>query len=193
MLIDHYLPSYDVTEICSIEVAAGWDAAYAAIKAADLRDPLVDTLFAIRELPLRLRRRWRGEPPPVDQPVTFDSMVHAGPGFVVLHEVPGIELVVGAIGRFWRKDYGGREFAPAEFAGFAEPGYAKVALSLSVLPSRRGYTTLRYEARTGTTDEAARRTFRRYWRVIRPGVALVMRRALKRIKLEAERRVPVAA
>jgi hypothetical protein len=29
--------------------------------------------------------------------------------------------------------------------------------------------------------------------VIRPGVSLVMRRALRRIKLEAERRVPIAA
>jgi hypothetical protein len=47
---------------------------------------------------------------------------------------------------------------------------------------------LRYEARTATTDEAARRHFRRYWRVIRPGVALVMRRALGLIREEAEMR-----
>jgi hypothetical protein len=34
---------------------------------------------------------------------------------------------------------------------------------------------------------AARRKSRRYWRIIAPGVALVMRRALRRIKVAAER------
>ena len=73
-----------------------------------------------------------------------------------------------------------------EFIPFSLPGYAKLAISLSVRPAGTG-SILRYEARTDTTDESARRTFRRYWRVIGAGVGIVMRRAARRIKHEAER------
>jgi hypothetical protein len=79
------------------------------------------------------------------------------------------------------------------FMHFAEPGYARLAISLAVFPSAADLTVLRYEARTATTDAAAKKAFRRYWRVIRPGVALVMRRALHRIRTEAERHTAVFA
>jgi hypothetical protein len=193
MLIDRHLPRYDVTEVCSIEVDASWPRAYAAIREADLRDPVVDALFALRDLPLRILRAWHGEDPPAERPITFGSMVSPDPGWMILDEIPGIELVVGSVGQFWRRDYGWRKVEAPEFREFAEPGYAKLVVSLAVLPAGPGRTTIRYEARTATTDEAARRKFIRYWRLIHPGVALVMRRALKRIKSEAEALAPVAA
>jgi hypothetical protein len=65
MLIDRYLPTFDVSHVCETSVDASPDQTYAAIRGADLRDPLIDALFAIRELPLRIARRWRGEPAPV--------------------------------------------------------------------------------------------------------------------------------
>lgn len=37
-------------------------------------------------------------------------------------------------------------------------------------------------------DDTARVPFRRYWRIIHPGVTIVTRRALQRIRVEAERR-----
>jgi hypothetical protein len=89
------------------------------------------------------------------------------------------------VGRFWRKDYGGRPVLAEDFIPFRDPGYAKLAISLAVRPAGDG-SILRYEARTATTDEAARRTFRRYWRLIVLGVALVMRRVVDRIKTAAE-------
>ena len=52
---------------------------------------------------------------------------------------------------------------------------------------------LRYEARTATTDETARRTFRRYWRIIGAGVGIVMRRVVRRIKTVAEEKERHAA
>ena len=55
-------------------------------------------------------------------------------------------------------------------------------------PPTYGATQLRYQARAATTDRTAQASFRRYWRLIRPGVAIVMHRALRRIKAEAERR-----
>ncbi len=162
---------------------------YAAIRETNLSDRLIDALFAIRELPTRLARRWRGElPPPAPATVTFNDLATPAMGFMLLAEEPGVEFVVGSVGRFWRRDYGWHPIPPDRFVGFAEPGYAKLAVSFLVQPAAGGHSLLRYEARTATTDEVARARFRRYWRVIQPGVALVMRRALTRIRAEAERR-----
>jgi hypothetical protein len=188
MLIDRFLNVYDAACIAQITVDAPRDVVWAAIRETDLRDPVVDTLFTIRELPDRLIRRLRGEaPPPVAPRVTFADMETAGPGWVPLGEDSGREFVVGSVGRFWRRDYGGRSVNADEFVAFHEPGYAKLAISLSV--RALGYRTLiHYEARTATTDLVARRKFLRYWKLVGPGAGLVMRRALRRIKAEAESR-----
>jgi hypothetical protein len=193
MLIDLFLPQYDATQVVEVDVDAPEDETYEAIRNTDLRDPLVNALFAVRELPLRIARRWRGETRTAPRgPVTFGTMIDDGPGFVLLGEHPGCELVVGSVGKFWRGDYGGRKITGEEFVPFDEPGYAKLAISFSTYPAPDGRTTLRYEARTEATDDTARRTFGRYWTLIRPGVAIVMRRALHHIKQEAERRAHVA-
>jgi len=56
---------------------------------------------------------------------------------------------------------------PTAFRDLAEPGYAKTIYSLSVRPSVRSLgddrTLLSGLMRTATTDEHARRWFRRYW------------------------------
>lgn len=193
MLIDRYLPTFDVSHICEESVAAPPEAAFTAIRETDLRDPIVDFLFALRELPLRLARRLRGEAAPAAAPqVTLGDVKQLGPGFVLLAEEPGAELVVGAVGQFWRRDYGGKLVSADEFIGFQEPGYAKLGMSLSVRPAGAG-SIMTYEARTATTDDGARRKFRIYWRLIAPGVALIMRRALRRMKARAERHALAAA
>ena len=187
MLIDRYLPRSDVSLEFEIVVDAPADEVYRAIRGADLRDPIISALFALRELPQRLARRLHGEPPPPAPPrLTFGTMLERQTGWTLLAEQPGSELVVGSVGRLWERDYGGRALTAEQFAEFAEPGYAKVALGFSVRPGPTGEAILRYEARTLTTDDTARRKFRRYWRLIRPGVSLVMRAALHRIKLTAE-------
>src|SRR5581483_965181 len=81
--------------------------------------------------------------------------------------------------------YGPQRVTPAEFRDFSEPGHAKLAISFAVRPSKTG-TVLRYEARTATTNFEAWQAFHHYWRLIHWGVALVMRRALQRIKVHAE-------
>lgn len=187
MLIDKYLPRFDVAEVHELEVDAPPDATYTAMWHADLRDPLVAALFAIRDLPNRIARRARGEaPPPAPSSLTFADLATPEMGWMLLAQDPGAEFVLGSVGRFWKRDYGWREVAPEEFFAFGEPGYAKIALSLSVRAVALGRSVLRYEARTGTTDQDARMRFRRYWRVIRPGVAIVMRRALDRIAAASE-------
>lgn len=188
MLIDDYLPRYDVTEVQQVRVHAPPEVTYPAIHETDLRDPMIDALFAIRELPTRLVRRLRGEAPPPPPPAfTFDDLATSEMGWILLAEEPGVEFVMASVGRFWRRDYGWHPVAPDRFVGFDEPGYAKLAVSFYVEQTDGG-SLLRYEARTATTDDIARKRFRRYWRVIHPGVAIVMRRALTRIRAEAERR-----
>ena len=189
MLIDRFLPSFDETYIYEASIKASPAETYAVMKETNLRDPLTDLLFELRELPRTIARRWRGEPRRHRAArITFAEVTKQGPSWVVLSEEPGVELVFGAVGRFWQRDYGTRRVSAAEFVAFQEPGYAKLAISLSVRPTTDG-AILRYEARTATTDEAARRTFRRYWRLIGAGVGLIMRRVVRRIKHEAEQTV----
>lgn len=188
MLIDRYLPTFDETYIYEASVKASPDDTYAAIRETNLKDPVIDFLFDLRELPHTIARRLRGEPVPARPPrVTFGQIMQQGPEWVILAEEAGVELVIGSIGRFWRKDYGSHKVAQPDFVPFREPGYAKLAISLSVRATDEG-TILRYEARTATTDETARRTFRRYWRIIGSGVGIVMRRVVRRIKVAAEQK-----
>ncbi len=189
LLIDRQLPQFDATLVCEIDVDAPPQVTYDAIGETNLLDPVVRGLFSVRELPNRLIGWISGEPvPSTPRSVTFKDLVQPGLGMQVVAEDPGSEIVVGSIGRFWEKDYGWRPIEAHEFAGFQEPGYAKLAIGFRVEPYGEDRSLLRYEARTATTDEAAQRTFARYWTVIRPGVALVMRRALRLIRAEAEGR-----
>ena len=188
MLIDRYLPTFDETYIYEASVKASPDETYAAIRETNLKDPVIDFLFDLRELPRNIARRLRGDPVPArPSRVTFGQIMQQGPEWVVLAEEAGVELVIGSIGRFWRKDYGSHKVLEPDFLPFCEPGYAKLAISLSVRAAGEG-TILRYEARTATTDDTARRTFRRYWRIIGAGVGIVMRRVLRRIKAAAEQK-----
>lgn len=194
MLIDRFLPTFDATAVHEVSVHASPDAAYSAIRGANISDPVIDFLFFIRELPLRVVRTLRrGSRPPNPHRVTFGNMATGERGgWTVLAEEVGRELVIGSVGRFWRNDYGGRTVNAETFIPFHEPGYAKLALGFAVRRAGSG-SIVRYEARTATTDESARRKFAIYWLLIAPGVRLVMRRALKRIKEEAERHAAVFA
>jgi len=85
-------------------------------------------------------------------------------GWVLLGVREQDEIALGLIGKFWRPVI---EFAnvssAAEFGAFAEAGFAKTiyALSVRALDPRR--TLLSGVMRTTTTDDHARRWFRRYW------------------------------
>ena len=188
MLIDRFLRTFDVTEVHEIHVEAPPEATYKAIRHTDLRDPIIEVLFALRELPRRIRGGGRGVPSARPHSLTFDDLTTTlGYTWVLLGEEPDVEFVIGSVGKFWQRDYGVTPVAANDFVAFDEPGYAKLALSFSVRPAVPGGSVLRYEARTATTDAVARARFGRYWRIIRWGVAIVMVRALHRIKAEAER------
>lgn len=183
-LIDRFIPDPDFQETRELHVEAVPKEVLAAIKGTDLRDPVINTLFAVRDLPNRLARKLGGGTTEMDN-VSFTNIPDVGPGWTRLGEEDH-ELVLGAIGKFWRRDYGARDVAPEDFTSFDEPGYLKLAVSSRA--EARGYdqSLLRYEARVEATDDEARRQFVRYWKVIAPGNDVIVRRALQRIKAEAE-------
>jgi hypothetical protein len=109
-------------------------------------------------------------------------------GWVVLAEVPGRELVVGAVTQPWRADVEFRSIPPDQFAAFQEPGYVKIAWTLRVDPLEEGRSLFRTETRATTTDAASRAAFRRYWSLFSPGIVLIRRASLGMLKSEAERR-----
>ena len=117
--------------------------------------------------------------------LTLDDAVRAG--FVVLAEEPGREIVLGVAGRFWTISGTRMTIGREDFARHAERGTAKAAMSFRVDPARLGRSRVVTETRVLCADATARRHFRRYWRVVRPGSALIRRLALLQIKRNAER------
>jgi len=96
---------------------------YEAIFDTNLLDPLVRGLFVVRELPARLLGRLRGRSSPTTpRSITMRDLATPEAGMVVLAEEPGIEFVVGSVGRFWEPDYGHIDVSPEEFTSFAERG-----------------------------------------------------------------------
>jgi hypothetical protein len=95
------------------------------------------------------------------------------------------ELVLGAIGRFWRASGGMASIDPERFREFSEPGWAKAAFSFCV-DDVEGWTVLTTETRVFCTDEGARRRLRRYWMLIRPGSGAIRLAWLRAIRRRAE-------
>jgi hypothetical protein len=179
MMLDDFLPRYDVNEVHSVSTSAAPATVMDAIRGLTPRDvPLFVALMAIRSVPALLRRRrlpLRG--------ALLDGFRKSG--FVQLRETPE-ELVLGGVGRFWQPSGGLRRIEAADFANFAEPGFAKTAFNFQI-ERIDGRTVLRTETRIATTDERARRSFARYWRVIQPGSALIRMAWLRAIRRRAER------
>lgn len=181
--LDEFLPAYDANEVHSIEIAAAADAVMAATRALTPREvPVLIALMAVRRLPaVVMRRRSSLLTRALDEPL-LDRFT--GGGFTVLAERPD-ELVLGAVGRFWTLDGGVRRVTRDEFVTFDEPGFAKAVVNLHVREAG-GRTVLTTETRVAATDEGARRTFRRYWRIVMPGSALIRRAWLRAIRKRAE-------
>ncbi len=186
MLIDRYLPTFDVSFTTNKVIDARPEETFAAVKRLDFsRSYLVRALVWIRTLPERLRAIREKREPRSSATMTFED-VTKGAGWVLLGEQPGEEMVLGLVGQFWKRDFGIVKVEPAEFAGFDKPGYAKTVLGISIRPYGEGRSLITYENRTTTTNEDAKKAFRRYWMLIGPGAAIIGYRTLALVKHEAE-------
>ena len=125
-------------------------------------------LGALRMLPEIVGHLLHGEPPgkPPDSMRLQDlpSLPIYEGGWILLGERAGHEIALGLVGKFWRPVIEWAQVTSAdEFRDFDEPGFAKTIYDLSVRELGSNRTLLSGLMRTATTDEHARRWFRRYW------------------------------
>lgn len=179
-LLDRFLPVYDVFEHHTIVVNASPAVTLDAAANQDLmQSPIVRAIFRAREIVMGARER--GPSPPGLLAGTLAL------GWRVIAEIPGREVVVGAVTQPWEADVVFRGLAPDEFAAFDEPGYVKIAWTLRAVPLPDGrLTRFTTETRAVATDSDARRRFRRYWALASPGIWTIRRLSLPSIRRAAE-------
>jgi len=172
MLIDEFMPVYDVSDGVATVVEADVATTWTALMEVDLievgrKRPLVGILGAIRMLPDLIGQFVRGEkrsraPTLRLRDLAGDSLDQGG--WVLLGQRDREEIALGLVGKFWRPAI---EFAvvtsPTAFREFQHPGFAKTIYALSVRALDGNRTLLSGVMRTATTDEHARQWFRRYW------------------------------
>jgi hypothetical protein len=193
MLIDDYLPRWDVRERHRVVVRAAAAEVWSALRTADLASsPLVGALLGIRGLPGALARGRAGVAAlgrEARAPITLASFESRG--FRVLEERPREELLIGLEGQFWRPT--GRIATPDvdAFRDGRPPaaGTARAVWNFT-LDARAtpgpGAVELRTETRVLCADAATRRRFLPYWWIIRPGSGLIRRAMLHAIRRHAE-------
>jgi hypothetical protein len=167
-LLDRVAPAPALVEIDEVDLAVPPSRAWEVVRHEDLGEsPLVRALFAVRTLPDRLAGRTSHE-----LTLRLDDLKSstAHPGFQVLVEDEGREVVIGAIGKVWHLEIPFVHVSDAEaFRAFAEPGFVKVAWAIRVAPLGEGNTRLTIEVRVDATDADSWTKFRRYFAVVGPG------------------------
>jgi hypothetical protein len=148
-LLDEFIPAYEVVERHHVRVAAPAAIALAAACDMDLaQSAIIRGIFKSRELILG------AQPDQVRSPRTLLAWAKEL-GWAVLAEIPDREVVLGAVTRPWDANPVFRPLPPGAFAGFHEPGYAKIVWTLRADP-------------VNTTESIAHRNPRRDYRPGRP-------------------------
>ena len=181
-LLDMFMPNHEVADRHKISVAAPAEITLSAASEMHLEDCVfIRTIFRGRELVLGSKPDHRIRPKGLVEEVK--SM-----GWGVLAELPGREIVFGAVTKPWEPNPVFRALPPDEFAAFQESGYVKIAWTLRANTDGSGRSIFRTETRAVATDVEARRKFRRYWSFLSPGIIAIRRVMLPAVKAEAERR-----
>lgn len=182
LLLDRFMPVYEVREVHQTRVSAPADVTYAAVEALDFqRSPLVKAIFRGREILMGSKADARPSQPFLQEVRSL--------GWRVLAEQPNRYVVMGAVTQPWKPDVIFRGLSPEEFAAFNEPGYAKIVWTIAVEPDGPGASVLRTETRVSTTDTDACTRFRRYWSFLSPGILVIRREMLRITRRDAEQRM----
>lgn len=196
-LADEFLPTYDISDEIAIVVEADAQTVWAALEEADLlevgkRYPLVGVLGGLRMLPELVSHLIHGERPP-KAPDTLrlrelGQLPRTEGGWILLREQPGEEIALGLVGRFWRPVIRYADVDADGFREFGEPGYAKTVYNLGIRQIDAERTLVSGLMRTATTDEYARRWFRRYWTFgVGSGAHVLVHALLDSVRDAAER------
>ncbi len=183
-LLDALMPTCEVAERHEIEVDAPADVTFAAARELDLdRSPIVRAIMGIRTLPTRVT----GASGPVRHPAGLVDETLAL-GWRMVAEIPNRALVMGAVTRPWEPIVTFHGVTASEFRAYNPPTAAKIVWTLEVDSLGPSRSRARTQTRVVTTDEAARRLFRRYWAVFSPGIIVIRWESLRLIRADAERR-----
>jgi len=166
--LDRVAPTPALVEVDEIDLSVQPGRAWEVVRHGDLgMSPLVRALFAIRTVPDKIAGRETSE-----LALRLDDMKSSTerPGFQVLAEDEGHEVVVGAIGKVWHLAIPFVHVGDAEaFRAFSEPGFVKVAWAIRIAPLGENDTRLTIEVRVDATDPDAWAKFRRYFALVGPG------------------------
>jgi hypothetical protein len=182
-LLDQFMPAYDIAERHHIHVSAPAGITFAAACDADLnRSGIARAIFRAREVLLGT------EPSTATPPRGIVAMTRSL-GWGALAEVPGREIVMGAVTQPWKANVLFRPLPPEDFTSFNEPDFVKIAWTLRADPVDAAHSIFRTETRAIATDAEARRKFRRYWSLLSPGIIVIRWMMLRPLKADAESRV----
>ena len=181
-LLDMFMPDYEIVERHRVRIAAPAEITLAAASEMDLQTSVISRgIFKVRE------RILRAEPDATARPRGLLALV-TSLGWGVLAEIPGREIVMGAVTQPWMANVVFRALPPDQFAAFDEPDYVKIVWTLRADPLGPAESMFRTETRAVATDPASRARFRRYWSFLSPGIILIRRLSLGPLKVDAERR-----
>lgn len=182
LLIDEFLPRYDVETRHEIDIKAPIERVYEVVRNLDLRQSwLIRGLFFLRGLPARLSRRQGG---PKGLGLTLNDLQETG--FILLGEKPPEELLLGVVGRFWTPAGDLQRLDASEFQAFDRSGYAKAVWYFNCSQAEGKPTRLLTETRVLSMDEVSGKQFQRYWVFIGIFSGLIRYEALRIIKRQAE-------
>lgn len=166
VLIDRFLPRYDVSEHHATRVGASAERIYDVIRHGELAThPVVRALLFLRGMGRRPR-------------TTFSLELFLQEGFTLVAEDRPREIVLALEGPFWRAAC---KVRPPQFDQPVPSGSARAAWNFHV-----GEGVVSTETRVLCADDA-RAKFRLYWLFIRPFSGLIRRMMLRAIRREAER------
>ena len=191
MLLDEYLPTFDVRSKYAIRIAAAPERVFGLLRITDFDCwGIMRQLYALRtlaslfQMPQETLHRFHEELR--RERYTLNSMLRNG--LTLLGERAREELVLGAVGRFWRAR---GELVPTSATKFHDPapfGTAKLAWNFTVGLCKDGGTELRTETRVLCEDVPTCRLFRRYWMWTQPFSGLIRLERLAAVRSAVERR-----
>lgn len=183
--LDAWMPEWQFSEFHSAQVHAPPERIYRAI-----REVSADEILLFQTLTWIRNPHWPGSGKesimnaPEKKPILDVAM--AGGFRLAADQPPGEIVLLTVVMRG-----GGTRPSRTDAEGLRElmhrPGNGLAAMNFRVRDTGNGWCTVTTETRVFATDDAARRTFARYWRIIYPGSSLLRYTWLRAIRIRAEK------
>jgi hypothetical protein len=178
--LDEYLPIFEFSERHEVSIAGTPDEVDRALREVSIGEiPIAHALLWLRGLG---RRR---------EEVHRPFLGHWLRDAVHLEDVGGEGVVLGLTGQFWKlrgEPDSGRPRTRDDFRAYDRPDACKAVVDLRIAGAADGRCRLSTETRVHVPDPEARRSFRRYWRVVRPFSGLIRILLLRAVRRRVERR-----